>query len=469
MIGLTGLFFVVPLVGHKLPSYRHMQDKKSVMIGLVARTPIEIYEAVVALSRSLAGRTDLDSLVAGVAESLRRIVRFDHLGLVLHAPESNTMEGHILSEPGNPAIAVLRMPVAQDPAGWVWLNQQPLILARLESEKRWPEFVDRARKEFGISTLIMVPLTSGEHKIGAFGFSTVAPYDPTPDELAFLERVASEFAVAVDAYLARQAAVRERDRLRTLFDITNALVAKLEVEELFPAIAAQLTNVIPHEYSMLNLLNRESGGLDVYALHATGSLSVDSLKGPFNPAGMPAAEVLATGKPVTAYHTEVDRYPSPLFRKFVELGFKSICSIPLIARDRILGTLARCRTSEEVWTEDDVTFLMQIASQIAIAAENSLAYRELAEMKERLATEKLYLEDEIRIDQNIGNMVGQSLAFQSIVKSIQIVAPTDSTALILGETGTGKELVARAIHELSQRRKGNFVKVNCAAIPGRLL
>src|SRR5678816_3225965 len=98
-----------------------------------------------------------------------------------------------------------------------------------------------------------------------------------------------------------------------------------------------------------------------------------------------------------------------------------------------------------------------------------LAYRELSEMKERLATEKLYLEDEIRLDHNIGNMVGEGPAFQSVLKSVQIVAPTDSTVLILGETGTGKELVARAIHEMSSRSKGSFVKVNCAAIPATLL
>jgi formate hydrogenlyase transcriptional activator len=125
--------------------------------------------------------------------------------------------------------------------------------------------------------------------------------------------------------------------------------------------------------------------------------------------------------------------------------------------------------TEDTWSGDDIAFLVQVANQIAIAVENSLSYRELAEIKERLATEKLYLEDEIRLDHNIGNMVGQGFAFQSILKSLQIVAPTDSTVLILGETGTGKELVARATHELSPRKKGSFVKVNCAAIPASLL
>ena len=112
---------------------------------------------------------------------------------------------------------------------------------------------------------------------------------------------------------------------------------------------------------------------------------------------------------------------------------------------------------------------MQVARQIAIAVENALSYRQLQEIKERLATEKLYLEDEIRLDHNNGNMVGAGAAFQSVLKGVQIVAPTDATVLILGETGTGKELVARAIHELSSRSRGSFVKVNCAAIPGSLL
>ena len=151
------------------------------------------------------------------------------------------------------------------------------------------------------------------------------------------------------------------------------------------------------------------------------------------------------------------------------LGCKSACSVPLVTSNGTLGTLEIARTTSDVWTDEDVDFLVQVARQIAIAVENALSYRQLKEMKERLATEKLYLEDEIRLDHNNGNMVGEGAAFQSVLKGVQIVAPTDATVLILGETGTGKELVARAIHELSSRSKGSFVKVNCAAIPASLL
>jgi formate hydrogenlyase transcriptional activator len=426
-----------------------------------------LYKAVIALSRSIAGRADLRSLLTGVAESLRPIVSFDHIGLILHDPNGNAMQGYILNEPCNPVIANLRLRVDEDPAGWVWLNQQPLVILPVQSETRWPEFIGRVR-DFGISTLVLVPLTTGNHRIGAFGFGSVAPVDLSPAEIAFLERVASEFAVAVEAFIAKQEAVRERDRLRTLFDITNALVSKLERDELFSAISDQLSKVVRHDCALLTLCN-EAGGLDVYALHSTIPQFSEAFKGPFNPVGMPAEEVLATGKPVVACDADLDRYPNPSFRRFVALGFKSICSVPLIARKRTIGTLALNRLTDEVWSPEDVEFLVQVGSQIAMTVSNSLAFRELTEMKERLTTEKLYLEDEICLDQNLGNMVGEGPALQGVVRGIQTVAPTGANVLITGETGTGKELVARAIHELSGRSKGSFVKVNCAAIPATLL
>ena len=426
-----------------------------------------LYQAVVAFSRSIAGRTDLRSLLSGAADALRGIAAFDHLGLILHDPNRDAMEGYILNEPCNPSIASLRLAVEADPAGWVWLNQRPLVVPRLQSETRWPEFRGRAR-DFGITTLMLVPLTTGDHRIGAFGFGSVAPVDPSPAEIAFLERIASEFAVAVQAFLAKQEAVRERERLQTLFDITNALVSKLEPEELFAAISSQLSNVIQLDYTLLTLCN-DAAALDVYALHCTQPQLVDALKGPLDPAGMPSAEVLATGKPLVAHDTDIEKYPNPGFRRLVQLGMKSACLVPLIARDRPIGTLDFGRTSDDPWTSEDVEFLVQVAGQIAMTVSNSLAFREMEDLKDRLATEKLYLEDEICLDQNIGNMVGEGPAFQAVLRGIQTVAPTGATVLITGETGTGKELVARAVHELSGRSKGSFVKVNCAAIPATLL
>ena len=261
---------------------------------------------------------------------------------------------------------------------------------------------------------------------------------------------------------------REHDRLRTLFDITNALVSKLGRDELFSAISEQLSKTIRHDYALLTLCN-ETAGLDVFALHCTRPQLLELLKGPLEPEGMPSSEVLATGKAVVVHQADIARFPNPRFARYVALGIKSACLVPLTARDRTIGTLDLGRMTHDPWTADDVEFLGEVAKQVAMAVENALAHRELEELKDRLATEKLYLEDEIRLDQNIGHMVGDAPAFQSALKSLRIVAPTDSTVLITGETGTGKELVARAIHELSSRGKGSFVKVNCAAIPASLL
>ena len=432
----------------------------------VEASSTDIYEAVVALSRSIAGCSDLESLLSGVADSLRRIVGFDYVGMTLHERTGNRMQGRFLRERGT-TIATICLPVHDDPAGWVWLNQQPLVIRCLDDESRWPEFQTRTRSS-GVTALTLVPLTAGDNRLGAFGFGCLAPYEPSPPELAFLERVASEFAIAVEAYLARQEAVRERDRLRTLFDITNALVSKLSPEELFSAIAGQLSNVIRHDFSVLTLRD-ETGRLEMVGLHFTGAQLFDKEQGHINGEGMPSAEAIASGKPVIVPDVDLAHYHSPQFRRFVDLGCKSACSFPLVTSNGILGTLEIARTTREVWTDEDVDFLVQVARQIAIAVENALSYRQLREMKERLATEKLYLEDEIRLDNNNGNMVGAGAAFESLVKSLQIVAPTDATVLILGETGTGKELVARAIHELSARSRGSFVKVNCAAIPANLL
>ena len=148
---------------------------------------------------------------------------------------------------------------------------------------------------------------------------------------------------------------------------------------------------------------------------------------------------------------------------------KSFCSIPLHSHDRILGTLNIGRLREDAFTRDDVELLTQVAQQIAIAVENGLAYREIAELKEKLNEEKLYLEREIRSEHNFEEIVGDSPPLKHVLTQVEIVSPTDSTVLIQGETGTGKELIARAIHNLSSRRSRTFVKLNCAAIPTGLL
>jgi formate hydrogenlyase transcriptional activator len=148
---------------------------------------------------------------------------------------------------------------------------------------------------------------------------------------------------------------------------------------------------------------------------------------------------------------------------------KSFCFLPLISRNRAVGVLVLARLRDDAFSQDDIDFLSQVANQIALAVENALAYREIRELKEQLSKEKLYLEDEIRTEMNFAQIIGNSAPLRKVLKRVETVAPTDSTVLIYGETGTGKELIARAIHDLSPRRSKAFVKLNCAAIPTGLL
>jgi formate hydrogenlyase transcriptional activator len=134
-----------------------------------------------------------------------------------------------------------------------------------------------------------------------------------------------------------------------------------------------------------------------------------------------------------------------------------------------LGVLELGRRQGPVFTQADVDFLMQVANQIAIAIENALAYGEITDLKNKLSTENLYLEEEVRSEKGFEEIIGRSAAIRGVLRNIETVAPTASTVLICGETGTGKELVARAIHERSPRHGNAFVKLNCAAIPTGLL
>jgi len=440
------------------------------MLGDVQHSDSELYQALFELARSISGHEDLESLCCGLAKSLQRVVTFDYLGLILHDPSRGRLWLHAVNCRELLSMEEPRVLPADDsnPPGWVWTHQKPLVIRCGGEVADWPQFVGRIR-QVGVCSLALVPLTVGKRRVGVLGFGSREPAEPDAGELAFLERVASEFAVTVDAHLTRQELLRERDRLRVLFDITNTLVSKLPPDELFATIARQLVKVIEHDVLLLTLHNQDTGEVELHGLHFSSRPRFGFDYTTANPGGLPTGEALATGRPVVVNHPDFERFPSPVYRRFVDLGVKSGCSVPLVTSKRILGTLEVARSSGNPFDETDVELLVQIARQIAIAIDNSLAYRELAQIRDKLATEKLYLEDEIRLDQNIGNMVGESPAFQALFKSIQIVAPTDATVLVLGETGTGKELVARAIHELSGRRSRSFIKLSCAAIPATLL
>ena len=263
----------------------------------------------------------------------------------------------------------------------------------------------------------------------------------------------------------------ERDCMHALFDITDALVSDLTTGELFSTISERLRAVISHDLASLTLLDKETGKLHIAGVHSPlgHQVKIDGKDRSFPAEGLPNAEAMNTGRPVVTCGVDFERFPSPIYRKHIDLFSAPGCWIPLIGRSGTFGTMAVNREAEAPFTENEVDLLVHVSRQLALAIENSIAYRELAEVKDRLATEAVYIEEETRFEQNASGMVGESPAFQEVLRNIRIVAPTDATVLVEGETGTGKELIAQAIHALSKRSKQPFIKVNCAAIPATLL
>ncbi|HEY2838391.1 MAG TPA: sigma 54-interacting transcriptional regulator, partial [Pirellulales bacterium] len=262
---------------------------------------------------------------------------------------------------------------------------------------------------------------------------------------------------------------RERDRLQVLLEITNVLVSELDIRELFPSITACLRRVMPSEYSSLALLAEDGKELRNYALVFEGNPGIIPQGAHAALDATPAGRAVETRLPVVMDAHDLAQFNSPLAQRLLEGGLKSLCCIPLITRNRVLGTLNIGSTKESAFLPPDVDFLSQVAGQAAIAIENATAFQQIAELKDQLAEEKLYLQDEIRTEQNFGEIIGDEPAFRRVLDQVATVAPTDASVMILGETGTGKELIARAIHDLSGRRERTFVKLNCAAIPTGLL
>ena len=262
---------------------------------------------------------------------------------------------------------------------------------------------------------------------------------------------------------------RERDHLRLLLEVNNAVVSNVELRPLFSAITASLRKVIRHEYTSLALYDADSHRLRLHVLDFPESkgLIQEGMQAPIDDS--PGGLAFTTRKPVLVNARDLERFHSAFVKQLIAEGARSACCLPLITSSRILGTLNLGSGRDGNFTEVDVELLSQVVSQIAIALENALAFREIEDLKNKLAKEKLYLEEEIRTEHNFGEIIGTSAALTSVLKQVEIVATTAATVLIFGETGTGKELIARSIHDLSARSAQPFVKVNCAAIPRELL
>jgi formate hydrogenlyase transcriptional activator len=275
--------------------------------------------------------------------------------------------------------------------------------------------------------------------------------------------VADQIALATDDAINFANSQRAQERLQLLLDLTNRVASHLNLREVLREISAQIRGVMQCDGVGIGLPCPEDGKFRIYVLDFPNA-PADLEEGYEPDDDNPVAAVFRTGEPALLTEDELKR-----LKIAVDHGIRSSVHVPLTGRGGVVGVLSLGALREHAFSSDDLAFLTQVGRQLALAIENALAYGEVSEQKQKLTLEKLYLEDELRSEGQFEEIIGRSESLRRVLDQIATVAPTDSTVLIYGETGSGKELIARAVHNLSTRKSGAFVKLNCAAIPTGLL
>ena len=435
----------------------------------------DLYLTLLEVSQAIAEHKSVAELFANLSRRLQSILHFDYLSVLLHDPEHNVMRLHTLHaehlanlQPG------MEFAMEESPSAEVWRTQRPMVINDTSSEFRFSR-VMQMLVDNRVRSFCSLPLTTARRRLGTLNLGSPHPSSYTRSDLAIPQLVASQVAVAVenalnyeDAQAFQQQVIRERDRLQLLLAVNNAVVSNLSLTELFRAIPASVRSAMQCDAACLSLPDRDRNQLRVFGLDfpAGKGFMQDEMVLPI--VGTSPGQAYRSGKPVL-YGTAPTALDPLALKINAQEGFQSGCFLPIIHGERTLGVLHLLDRSPHKFSENDVGFLRQVSSQVAIALENALEVSELRESRERLAEQGAYLRDEIRTEHEFEDILGNSAGLRHVLRQVETVAPADTTVLIHGETGTGKELIARAIHGLSARSGNIFVKLNCAAIPLGLL
>src|SRR5712672_2048590 len=407
------------------------------------------YEAVIRLGEAIRSHPGENELFHTLVKELHEVVEFDVL--CQFDGTANWVQWDF-AEPYKDKLEARRLeafPKEENAAWWVYQNQRPVVARITDQGTRFPQVLDCLAK-LGLKSTCVLPLSTAHRKLGSLAFTSRLEEAYSPDEQQFLSLVANQIAVAIDDAQAQK-------RLKLLLDLTSRVVSKLQLPELLQEISASIRQVMQCESVVVSLPDAETGELHRYALDFPGHEEILAMACTDH-----ETAVFRTGEPVRLTTEEIAAYPE------ATALIHSCCLLPLLGGERAVGVLA-LGSAGEGYTEEDLAFLGQVANQIALAVDNALAYGEISQLKDRLVRENVYLESEIRSELHFEDIVGNSQALKLVLREVETVAPADSTVLIYGETGTGKGLIARAVHNLSSRKSNAFVKLNCAAIPTGLL
>jgi len=441
------------------------------MVTALSTTPRieeQRYLALLQAANAIATCSDCDSASSTLIKKLHEVTPFDCLHVVAFDKETDAPCWSLLEINGKRIEAGGDVALDDSPLRWVHQSGETLTVADWTQEARFEKY-GAFLGDFGITATCTLPLIRGPRRLGVMSLGRFYPNAYDTEEVRFLSIVAGQIGLAIDAAVNFYISQRVQDQLKLILDLTNQVVSNLEFHDLLRAASASVRQVMRCDAAAVMLADEDGTHLVVHALDFPESRGVFTEGGLVPIDGSMPGETFKRGKPTIVNRLDASEMPPEMVQKASAEGLNSFCDIPLISKGRLLGVLAVARRQENGFGDEEVSFLIQAANQVAIGVENALSYREIGDLKDRLAQEKLYLEEEIRGEMDFEGIVGQSSALRHVLNLVETVAPSQSTVLLLGETGTGKELIARAIHDRSRRKDRTFVKLNCAAIPTGLL
>jgi formate hydrogenlyase transcriptional activator len=435
---------------------------------LTNRSPPESHdEELLRLARRLEVYRDPEQLVCALPAELFDLLRGDSL-VFAFCDGSNATSWLAINSKRDAIASTPKVLDAQKSLyAWIEERRKPFILSSLKTTNPFLELTELFQ-EWGDQSFCVFPLNTATRCIGAVCIGRLQPDAFSEREVNLFSLISDFVALAVDDRMARAQLDSERTKLSLILDLNNSVVANLKLRDVLQTISPSIRKVMRLDFVALILPDKDGQQSRLYALDfpdSKGLVQQDQVR-PFD--GSVSGQVLRSGKPWVGDVGELLKL-SVNHQIVLEEGLQTLCMLPLSRGSRVLGVLCLARLQKNAFTQPDVDFLSQIAGQISIAIDNALAYRQISELKDQLTQEKLYLEGELRSEMNFEEIIGNSAALRKVLHQVEAVAPTGSTVLIYGETGTGKELIARAVHNLSNRRSNAFVKLNCAAIPTGLL
>jgi formate hydrogenlyase transcriptional activator len=434
------------------------------------------YRTLLEINNAIVTNLNREALLHAISESLHVVIPFDRAAFTLYDPKKDkfrflAIEGLVGSTHFRAGLEFSR---EESISAWVFDHQRAALCHDLQKEQRYPN--DRYLIAEGLNSYCVVPLIVGGKSIGTLNLASEKTDQYSEEDAEFLSELASQVALAVSNMTSYEEIAtlnttveRTADRYRTLLEVNNAIITNLTPEALIDSLSGILRRVVPSNCGVvLTIYDRTTDTFRYLAMDSPILSNHFQAGREFSRKETISAWVVDHQRPVTRGDIEKQQqYPND--GRLVAGGILSDCIVPLMVGGKCIGTLNVGSAERNQYSEADVETLQGVANQVALAVANMRSFQEINELKARLEKENVYLQEEIRTDHNFEEIIGNSPPLLAVLRKVEQVASTDSTVLINGETGTGKELIARAIHDRSDRKSRPLVKVNCSAISAGLV